>query len=1157
MIAFDPIATPIATGITLVEASAGTGKTWCLSRLVVRLLLERPDLPPSQVLVVTFTNAATAELATRIRDVLKKCHDGCADDDIVRLRALGTPARIAECLLNSDDLAVCTIHAFCKRALEQSAFSGGEPFSSELLTDASALRGEVVRDVWRSRLHGDAALAAIAVAGGWKIDDDLKLVRSVESHRDLRVEPAEADLDTAIRQVVDAVAAVAALRSDDSLDALLVGATWNKGYSAWAEPGTCARLRAALPDDVATLSATWETLGIFAELEKGITKRSKVGKECAARVAAHPLVRACQALLAACDAVRIAWRVHLVAARARAEQLKRQRQQWSQDDLLHRLDAALCARPELEKDLRTRYALALIDEFQDTDPVQCAIFARLFGDRTLLLIGDPKQSIYRFRGADLNAYLGMARHAAARHTLGTNHRSAAELVAAVNALFSQTDQPFATPGITFTPVAAAGARQRLVDAPDTQALHWWLMQDSDDRDGAVVAEMLRLFAHARMATEDGERPLRPADCAVLVRSHRQAQSLRERLAACGIPAVVAAGGDVLKRDEARELAVLCAAVLAPHDGRAVRAALATTLWGEDAAGIAALAQDATRWQALVTDFAAWNRLWQRHGLAAMAERIFAARGTWQRLAACGDGERRLTDLRHVVELAQRRQAEEHLTPGALAQWLAAHQAEDGGKERELRLDSDSAAVALVTVHGAKGLEYPVVFCPWLGKPSSRREAVVLAHDADGRLVLDLGSHQQGEREQAAWREDLAEDLRLAYVALTRARLRCYVAWGPVKDADHWRSGLGWLLRPQGLDLDAWQALLADKEQAKALDAWAPLRALVDAHATCMSCAPPPAAAGRWSGPQLDTSAWRARVLPDEARQRLRPWVVTSYSRLVQTRHEDDDEVAMPMQADLAGAPLQSGLAGFARGRDAGSCLHAILERWDLSPVVVETLVTTQLARFALGAGSTRHAPGCEPLAAVQELCARLAVTPLPDADHALANVAADRRFAEWEFHLPLAGLSGAAVAEDLRHEDAEAYAHCGAALARLDGRLAQGFLTGSVDLVWEHAGRWWLADWKSNHLGGQRAAYARAALWRPMAEGHYLLQCLCYVLALHRYLRTRLADYDYDRHVGGAFYVFLRGIDGDAGQGILPYRPSRGLIERLERRLVPIVLEVG
>jgi exodeoxyribonuclease V beta subunit len=545
----------------------------------------------------------------------------------------------------------------------------------------------------------------------------------------------------------------------------------------------------------------------------------------------------------------------------------------------------------------------------------------------------------------------------------------------------------------------------------------------------------------------------------------------------------------------------------------------------------------------------------------MAERLFAACGTWQRLARLPDGERRITDLRHVVEVAHGQQAAAHLTPAALVRWLE-RRGDDGsdGRERALRLEGDAEAVQILTVHHAKGLEYPVVFCPWLWKPPKRkRDDLVLCHDDDGRQVFDVGSPRIEVRRQQAQREDLEEDVRLAYVALTRARLRCYVLWGAcARGHAHLGTGLGWLTRDPAHDAAAWLAVCADSDQAKQIDALGRIRTLIASHATVMSQSEPPVAVpDRWQDDAPRTAVWQARELSHAQRDQLTPWTVASYSSLVRTRRDDDDELALPVVDLAVPEDLTQGLVNVAQGADAGICLHAILEEWDCQPVVDPVMVERHLDRHGLGRSSPRHAAGCDAVAAIQELCARLAVTRLPGADFSLADTDPQGRRSEWEFNLPLIGLSPAAVAEDLAATDAATHARCGAALRTLGDRPVRGFLTGVVDLVWHHGGRWHVADWKSNHLGRRSAAYHREALWRPMVEGHYILQALCYVLALHRHLRARLADYDYDRHMGTTWYVFLRGIDGDPGHGFFDYRPPRALIERLEARLIPIVLEAG
>ncbi len=882
---------PVDVGLTLIEASAGTGKTFTIAHLVARLLLDEPDLTLDQALVVTFTNAAAAELAARIRAVFSAClhaldhddADGAAPLLIERARANGADdeslrRRLRLLLIDLDRLAVGTIHSFCKRVLDQAAFESGMPFATELLLLDQPLIAAAVADVWRAQVYPDALLAALAVSDAWTIDDDVKLYRLARRHPHCRIEPAPA-LDAARAAFIDAQRAFAA--AWDRVAFARVVATWKlNSKTPLHEPKRTqlfsaldAFARAAFARDATALaSAQWALSAITPTmLTKALNKVGAANKATAAAAIELPCVRAAGAVIAALTQLGYAWRAALPdAVDAQLERAKQVGALLTGDDLLRRLRAALHDAergPALIAALRARLRVAFIDEFQDTDPTQWDIFRTLFGDspQRLILIGDPKQAIYAFRGADLRAYLSARALAAASGRvfhLGTNFRSSPALVAAVNALFSGA-RPFLDAGLSYQQMQSAG---RTPDA-DAAALTWWVPVESPSNksdaqraiDAWVGAGLARLIAAGTA----------PGACAVLVRTNEQAISLGAHLRTLGIPAVVAGGGDVLDTDTAHDVALILHAVLSPRRAEVVRAALATVLIGGTAADLLALDRDETRWQAVLERCAeaAWR--WQSHGIVAALDGILNA--TWwpgrasplATLATRPGAERTLTDLRHLGDWLHRLALDEHLPPLALVRRLVPDHDDTERAERDLRLETDAAAVAIVTVHKAKGLEYDVVFCPylWAERPEQGRTEFLAA--VDEGVVLDLGQDSPARdlRLAQADAERLAEDLRLLYVAVTRARSRLFVVWGDL--CRKGTSGTGSAARTSALGYLL--HTLADEhadDERDAAERWAetrvrlaadendPLagvRALVRAQPTVMAQVPPDADA-----PALDT-----------------------------------------------------------------------------------------------------------------------------------------------------------------------------------------------------------------------------------------------------------------------------------------------------------------
>jgi exodeoxyribonuclease V beta subunit len=1140
-------------GITAVEASAGTGKTTTITRLYVRLLLEC-ELPVERILVLTYTRAATAELRARLRALLGAVRAALAhgrDDDpfLAALRArLADPVRALERIedsLRSFDLAaVFTIHGFCQRALAARAFESGEPFDAELIGDPGELLAEVVEDFWRRELYGasplfvdyvlEEGLAPSVLAGevrGWVGRPYLAVRAAADPADTAACEAAFADA------WADARAALGAAR----------GADVSGRVAGWLEDAA-ARLATATPR---------------LDFGKGIERLARATR--GRRLAVEPpVVQACARLVAARDALRdrfarraSALRARLLAqARGDLEARKRRLEVQSYDDLLLRLHRALedpRRGDALGAALRADYPAALVDEFQDTDPVQYAILRRIWGGQGLpvFLVGDPKQAIYGFRGADVFAYLRARREAEGPYPLDVTWRAAPRLVEALNALFGHARRPFLLPQIDFRRAKAAAAAQRapLTGTGDGDApFRLWVLDEAankeDARDRAaraMAAEVARLLAlGARGEARLGGEPLGGGHVAVLVRTNEEGRRVREALTAYGVACVQQAADSVFHAPAAVEVERVLLAVAEPANAARVRAALATTLLGATGEALVQLAADEEAWARRVEAFQRWHALARTHGFARMFRTLLAEEEVAAQLLALPDGERRLTDVLHLAELLAERAREQRGGLDGLVEWLAQRRAEPGDPSddaEQLRLESDEQLVTIVTVHKSKGLEYPIVFCPflWDGWLNAGRRADLEFHDpaADDRACLDLGSPEQAAAVPLARREELAERLRLLYVALTRARERCYVVWGRLPGAE--TSPLAWLLHepPDPAD-DPVEALA---RHVKSLDA-ATWRVQLDRLAAKANGAiaveplPPPAPAARLAL-SVTPATLAARPFPGQVPA---PWSVVSFSSLTAGSGAEAPDYDAGPPAAAAPAGRRDAFA-FPRGVRAGSCLHAILERIDFTdadPAARRTVVEAVLAA---------HGFEREWVPAVCDLLARTLATALDAAGTIrLARVGRADRLDEVEFHYPLAGLRPAALCRLLdRH---------GIPTGPLDGAgtSLRGYMKGFIDLVFACDGRYWIADYKSNWLGDAPADYAAERLPAVMAAHGYHLQYLIYTVVLHRWLGRRLRGYDYDTHVGGVFYLFLRGLDPASGpaRGVFHARPGRALVEALD-----------
>ena len=1115
---FDLAETPIEGGITLVEASAGTGKTYCLTGLVLRLLLEGKVEGIQRLLLVTFTNAATDELTARLRASLATAEARLAgrrrtpDDPFLdRLAERHGPAGaevLRRALLAFDELSVTTIHGFAHRVLEEHALESGTAFRQEVAEGDEALLHGAARDAWRRLLYSAPELVATVVTTR-RLEPTSFLPDYAASrrHPHTRIEPPAPPLDAAIEELEGAAENLRRTFDELPLRGFLGRLDFlkNKRLDNRTLDRRTAELAAFVEHgDAAGLAAA-------AELAPEVLA-DRVKKKARSTLRHQPTLGACGALHRAVEGFVHALRLRfLKEVHRRYEAHKRRAGHLTFDDLLARLHEALQDRrrgPVLERALARRFQAALIDEFQDTDLVQYEIFRRLFRRAPLFLVGDPKQAIYRFRGADIFAYLAAHSDADRLYTLDHNWRSTAPLVESVNRLFAAARRPFTFDQIPFQEVAPGNPDLPSLTGDGEPPFTWlWLRERLGSRQAtelihrAVALEIARLLRR-KPRFGPGGRPLEAGDIAVLVRTNEQARDLREALRQAGLPAVISRAGNIYTSEEMVELEHLLRAVADPGHAAAVRTALTTRLWGGDAAELARLAEDDDAWQDRVETFAAYRDLWRKHGFVPMMQRLLDEEGVRPRLLQTPGGERRLTNLLHGVEMLHRAVVERRLSPTGLLRWLTTRRRHPpmADETAELRLESDSLAVQISTIHKSKGLEYEVVFCPFLWEHRPPGENPVSAHLDPRTVVLDYGSQRFEDHRRQARAEALAEDLRLVYVALTRARRRVYAVWGQIGRKGYGAaSPLAWLFAdalgvavPEGPAAEAVEAVRKDLA-ARWDRPWDEmLRRFVANHTEFMALRPL-AAGPTGTVPTGDPEAAAAldcRRFPPNKGQ-LEPWRVTSFTSLARPGAHDESGptpvepapepdpplVEHPDRTDPPVAAPQedvdpTGLFAFAQGSRAGTCLHEILEMTDLRQPrstenherVFETLTRHHLEAPDAHRRSPEPAEDFDPQAVVMDLLERLAEAPLPaPCDFTLGQLEPSAQRIEWPFFLPLHSMAPAHLQQRFA-ESGEGFVatHYAPRLAHLEHRILEGYLTGFVDLLFQHDGRWYLLDWKSS-----------------------------------------------------------------------------------------------
>ncbi|WP_460851108.1 UvrD-helicase domain-containing protein [Nocardioides montaniterrae] len=1088
---------PLPTGTTLLEASAGTGKTFTVGALVTRYVAEGVATL-DEMLVITFSRAATQELRTRVREQLTAAEravsaylatgETAADNEVLAHLLDADPAelgrrreRLRDALASFDSATIATTHQFCHVVLRSLGVAGTSDTGATLVESLDELVVEVVDDLYLADHGHSGAFPLIDRALALRIGRDA-------------VESAGAELAPA-----DSANAAAAARTD------------------------------------------------FAR-----------------------------------------------RVREEVERRKRRLGIQSYDDLLGRLADALEPEDSAARvRMRERWRIVLVDEFQDTDPVQWQVIERAFhGHSTVILIGDPKQAIYGFRGGDVDTYLAAAARAGERATLAVNRRSDKALVDRLNAAIGNAG--LGSSEIVVHPVEAHHQESRLAGAPYASpfrirrlprgdlkvkngVVDWWPVRNRIAED--LAGDVAGLLGSG--ATWCGE-PLEAHQVAVLVSDRIQGEAVQRALQKRGVPVVLNGGGDVFRTAAADDWMTLLKALDAPHRTPLVRSAALTCFFGHSAAEIVAGGDRLTGEIAdRLRDGAV---LLRTRGVAALTESLEEA-GLSDRILGVVDGERLLTDLRHLGQLLHDQAVRDRLGLTALLEWFRDERLRVGAGERPRRLDSDALAVQVVTIHGSKGLEYPVVYLPYAFNFFERNVETALFHsrsDATGlHRVLDVGGRGgQWEANLLAHREEEAgEDLRKLYVALTRAQSQVVTWWAPTdgtKQGALHRMLFGRL--PGSRDVPAWAPVKDDDEAGRILgligDRGGPTAEVADGSRGRLAAVPVPdePLAARVFDRSIDHE-WRRTSYSGLIR--VEEQVVATSEPEVSAKDDEPDEVVEP--AGTAGsvielADLPSPMADLPAGAGFGSLVHAILEHADPSaPDLAEELrkrAEEQLRWWPSEATPEALAEALVPMntTSLGPLADRLTLCEVPLRD----------RLRELDFEIPLAGgdlvRGGAGVDVRLRDLAPILRAHLGehpmAAYADkleqppLADQTLRGYLSGSIDVVLRlPSGRFVVVDYKTNRLGDigrpvTAADYAPAHLTEAMLHSHYPLQALLYSVVVHRYLRWRLPSYDPATHLGGVLYLYVRGMCGPETPevdgvpcGVFSWQPPAALVTALSELL--------
>jgi exodeoxyribonuclease V beta subunit len=1213
---FDILTHPLNFGTqSLIEASAGTGKTTALENLVLRLLIDGAvqadgslrQLELSEILLVTFTEAATAELIQRVRENISHAlellkSDELSDDITSNILQNSRKSReeitlaLRMALLNFDENAISTIHGFCKKMLSNFTFESNSRFNLELISDDRPFLEEVVNDYWRMKFYNinDELEEKIIKAYKWKPGVLHSLFRNIQS-----APLTEVIAPVAQNSLHDSYADFEEYCLSSNLLYLLNDCAGNFG-SAFRK-----KILNALNCFISFQNVLELVKFLKAEvLEKNLLKKTNWDGFKDSTPLEGRIPKDFDKILELAEQVERSIEDYLVGLKfdfidyVRKSGILKQKKLdegvLSFDDLLMDMYEAVYKSEEFCKLICKDFPVVMLDEFQDTDVLQFQIFNKIFrnDEALMLMVGDPKQSIYQFRGADIFSYLQVSENLTMKEksTLTKNYRSDEALLKTFNTIFD-IENPFIEKSINYFPASAGRKQRKLIieDDSDNNRKLKIIKSDKISKDAArkifnkaISSKIVSILSLARQTNENGQalarfededgstEPVRARDIAVLVARNEDAQAVYEQLANVGVHATLQQSGNIFESNEATELLLLFNAIIRPGDASKIKSVLATSLFRLNASALEKLGNDCGTpemelWQEI---FFTLLQKWQEKGFIQMFFQLLRSpkSNVKANLLTLPQGERRLTNLLHLMELLHQRVVLKQLSPTALIYWLHQQITNSEDKdEHELRLESDDSAVKIMTVHKSKGLQFPIVFCANLWQKefvSKNNEKDFFYHDRDlnGEYKQHFEMKSSGgefEKSRLLYRkEGLGELIRLAYVALTRAKNYCCFTWGEINQTG--ASALGYLSEcPTEEELNILLQTGSNAGMQRGWQAWQQ-----DDNIEIIDVSNINLGEGLSLTGNIEAPEWK--TLP-EIKAVPRDWGIMSFSAITDGSHQedelrpgDDDESNENDNIPTENLDLFSGsltLGDFPRGPVAGNCIHSIFEKINFADVksanwrqskAIEQMIKDQLFMSGMldgGKGSVQFIQSeVQRYTQVCDMLENVLTCALPGQDGAmrLCDLKTENYRPEMQFFFPADKVLDSEKINELLE-------HLSGRKSTLPAVPLRGFVNGFIDLVFESNGRYYIIDWKSNDLGGSLNDYDRSGMAQSMHESYYYLQSAIYLFSLHKYLKKRIPDYDFKQHIGGAFYMYVRGIKNDfADTGIYSIKPEIKTLELLE-----------
>ncbi len=1160
-------------GVSLVEASAGTGKTYNIVSLYIRVILEKGLLPPN-ILVLTYTEAATAELKTRLRNRLQEAIQvlkGETTEDpflqeLANRYSAENLALLEQAFYSFDEAAVSTIHGFCQRVLKEESIAFNISGDFEILPDDSLFFQEQTDRFWRGFFADNESNFQQAVINfihekGYTPERLAGLAKEVISKPFTTILPSTGPIDSfesqysTLRELKREVERTF-LQEEALLEETLQGDSLNR--SRYRNPSQLiAGLKKWLQQTENSVSP-YSKLALFGSFMTVEGKGLKKGKEIPEfKIWAN--VDEYLKEYSNWEYVEVAWLKEATAAiHHNFQLLKKKKNVLSYQDLLEVTYHGLQQKnSNIAESIRSKYPIALVDEFQDTDPIQYAIFSSIYkekGSGTLFMIGDPKQAIYSFRGADIFTYLKAQKESPTdqRYSLMNNHRSSYKMINAVNEVFSLSDDSFVIDRIDFHPAQFPDTKdpnKSILSNPkgEVEPLQFIEIEskslatsDTKQRISNTVAnEIIRLLQEEYLI--DG-RGLTQKDIAVLVRTHNQALLIQSALSKKGLKSIIKSKESVFHSDEANDLFLILSAITNPSFESGIRAALATEALGFKAEHIWNLLENELKWEEEIQKLISLSKIWSQKGISALLLQLDALFSLNKNYAKLKNAERKLTNLFHLIDLLSKAEQENGYSPNQLVSLLKRKMksANSITDDDILRLESDGELIQILTMHTSKGLEFPVVFCPYLWEGIDTQKKPILSFHKNDEAFLDISTKERNQEHSSLYlKESLAERVRLTYVSLTRAKSACFVILADGSNSE--LSPLASLFEGSSVLSNR----LRDKLTLKSAD-YKSKYSISDYSLSAEYQRIGDKLSSRLRPPVQDLSFEinsseqpenKLQVLEFERTNLHDHLKIASFSSLTTGTNIDDNfAVKLGFDYDSINSEVASGEASseetnmfsLPKGPKTGTLLHEVFEEVLISPKTsVADIITSKVQKSGM---EERWIP------VLNNLVQNTLSYPLRDGI-SLGALQKEKFLIEMEFHFPVHNVDGKRIKEIIRGNST---------LAKQASTIS-GYMKGYIDLLFNHDDKYYILDYKSNYLGDSWSDYSEASLQEEILHSDYDLQYHIYSVAVHRMLKNSLPDYNFNTYFGGVIYLFLRGINPEnPTTGIFFSQPDESTISKLD-----------